>query len=256
MTVTLGAAPIVPADFRGVEVAVGGPLTLSAEPSAAMAASEPLAALGGADGGVLDATEGEEFTIPVTLNNPGPATVTYSLTPGTASAADYRDEGDGRLDVAAGQREASIRVSALEDGLSEPAETLTVTLTRVSWEDGLQVVPSGSDMKLRIAVSDPLTASLTGPETVREGDVATYRLALSGGVPSTAVVAEIQFDAAASSADRADFTGLPNEVVIAAGNTETFFTLQFVEEPDGPVEAGEVLSLRLAAVSGADTGWR
>ena len=134
----------------------------------------------------------------------------------------------------------NLRVSALGDDLSEPQETLTATLAGVSWEDGSETPLTGPGVELRIAASDPLTAALMGPETAREGEGATYRGALSGGTPTAAVTAAVEFDAAASSADRADFTGLPEEVMIAAGRTEASFTVQFVEEPDGAGGDGRV----------------
>ena len=203
--------------------------------------------------------EGGSVEIPVTVH-PAPEqaqlTVTYGVTTGTAAATDYNDETGGTVTIAAGESEGTIRVTVVEDDLSEPAETFRVMLTGVtSSDDGNEPARLGPEASLgadlTISASDPLTVSLTGPARVSEGQTATYTLTLDGGVSTADVTATLAVGMA-STADEDDYGTVPTMVTVRAGQSEESFQVAVVD--DGRGEGEQLLVLEIARVEGGGGG--
>ena len=204
--------------------------------------------------------EGGTFAVPVTVTPPperADLTVTYMLTPDSASADDYEDAGGGSITIAAGQAGGTIRLTAVDDNLSEGAESFGLTLTGVTSSaagaepGGLSPEPSDNAVEVTISASDPLTASLTGPERVREGQMATYTLSLDGGT-STADVEATLAVGAASTANERDYTPFAPTVIVRAGRSEA--TVSVAIAADDVREGDETLVLEIAGANGGGGG--
>ncbi len=205
--------------------------------------------LGAADA----AEEGTELLVAVGLS---PAPVRYETvrvryavgaTGDTASAADWRAE-DGELVFGAGETTASIRIEIEDDELSEPEETLTVTLLEVSSSDSRRAPQSVDERGVyAIAGNDALQVSLdvSVPEIIEGGDAAIFRVSLTGGVLETALVLGVSVHPN-SSADAADLAGLPSEVIVDAGEREAEFSVRALQEPGVQDEGEERLTLSVA----------
>ena len=204
--------------------------------------------------------EGGTFAVPVTVTPPperADLTVTYMLTPDSASADDYEDAGGGSITIAAGQAGGTIRLTAVDDNLSEGAESFGLTLTGVTSSAAgaepaeLSPEPSDNAVEVTISASDPLTASLTGPERVREGQMATYTLSLDGGT-STADVEATLAVGAASTANERDYTPFAPTVIVRAGRSEA--TVSVAIAADDVREGDETLVLEIAGANGGGGG--
>lgn len=199
--------------------------------------------------------EGGAVEIPVKVH-PAPEqadlTVTYGLTPDTAAAGDYNDETGGSITIAAGESEGMIRVTVADDNLSEAAETFRVMLTGVTSSDDenepAELGPEASrSADLTILANDPLTASLSGPERVVEGQTAAYTLSLDGGVGTEDVTATLAVGTG-STADEEDYMGVPPTVTVPAGESQARFQVAFVD--DGRGEGEQLLVLEIVRVEG------
>ena len=223
LTLAFGALP------EGVSVSAGDPASAEVMLLDNDAGEALIVMLGTPSARSLD--EGGAVEIPVTVH-PAPEqaqlTVTYGLTTGTAAAADYNDETGGTVTIAAGESEGTIRVTVVDDDLSEPAETFRVMLTGVtSSDDGNEPARLGPEASLgadlTISASDPLMVSLSGPARVSEGQTATYTLTLDGGVGTADVTATLAVGTA-STADEDDYGTVPSMVTVPAGQSQEEFS--------------------------------
>ena len=133
-----------------------------------------------------------EFTVTLSRQVAADITVAWSVIPGTAEAADVTASGGTvtfTANSAAGATQ-SIEIEVVDDNLSEPAETFTVTLGTVSGDLASRVLvgPNASSAAATISESDPITVSVSGPASVEEGDATTvYTVSLlPAGVTPTA----------------------------------------------------------------------
>ena len=105
-----------------------------------------------------------------------------------------------------------IHIEVVDDALSEPQETLTVSLRSVasSASARLGVLVSGETRTYAIAPSDAVAVSLavSTQRIVEGGDGATFRVSLSGGELTSALAVEVAVHPD-STADARDVVGLP-----------------------------------------------
>ena len=251
LTLAFGALP------EGVSVSAGDPAEAEVMLLDNDAGEALIVMLGTPSARSVD--EGGAVEIPVTVY-PAPEqaqlTVTYGLTTGTAAAADYNDETGGTVTIAAGESEGTIRVTVVDDDLSEPAETFRVMLTGVtSSDDGNEPARLGPEASLgadlTISASDPLMVSLSGPARVSEGQTATYTLTLDGGVGTADVTATLAVGTA-STADEDDYGTVPTMVTVPAGQSQESFQVAVVD--DGRGEGEQLLVLEIARVEGGGGG--
>ena len=177
--------------------------------------------------------EGDTMSISLSVNPPVrelDILVSYALEADSAGVDDYSDETGGQIRVAAGEARGEIRVMAVDDRLSERAESFVVRLTGVETVgDGDPAALLGSQenqlaVRATIEASDPLSISIEGPRELKEGSQATYQLNIEGG-ESTEDVSLTPLIALASEADLSDVSGLGERLTIPAGQDSASFTL-------------------------------
>ena len=192
--------------------------------------------------------EGEVASFTVTLSQPlpEPVTVSYATADGTATAgADYVAAGlAAAAEIAAGDIRATFIVATTEDTLAEADETFLVTLTAVNRPavlETLKVAPLPT-ATVTIVDDDKLTMSVTGPETVVEGSVATYTVTLAGGTSSAAVVVDYNTAESTATKDK-DYTEPSGKLTIALGSPSGRIAIQTTA--DKVVDPRETLVVKL-----------
>ena len=196
--------------------------------------------------------EGAQIETAVISSAAAPAggiTVSYVITAGTATTADFNDVSGGTVTISEGQTRAPPTIRVRDDLLTEGAETFTLTLTGVTNSAQLGTV---SSVTITIPANDPLTAALTGPVKVAEGDEAIYTVALSGGIPTADIttVYTVTAGSVGTPATAADFTNgvFPTGMVtIPEGSTSGIFTVATVA--DATVDS-ETLVVTLSDLTG------
>ena len=93
---------------------------------------EPGLALLIADARVLEGDSGMEFTVTMNMRNSEPVTVAYATGDGTATAGQDYTATAGTLTFAAGTTTQTFTVPVIGDGIYEPNETFTATLSNPS----------------------------------------------------------------------------------------------------------------------------
>ena len=185
-TATLTLTIIDDSEVEGDEtIIVGGSFEELTIGSALITVHDDEATYLSISGPASEATEGSNASFTVTLSKDVDAdvTVTWTATAGTAEASDYGTASGSvtfTADSGAGATQ-TITVATIEDDLSETAETFSVELGADSGNraDIVWVKTTASGATATIAASDPITVELSGPDTVDEGDAATYTISLS-----------------------------------------------------------------------------
>ena len=221
-TATLTLTIIDDSEVEGDEtIIVGGSFEELTIGSALITVHDDEATYLSISGPASEATEGSNASFTVTLSKDVDAAVTvaWTATAGTAEASDYGTASGSvtfAADSGAGATQ-TITVATIEDDLSETAETFSVELGADSGNraDIVWVKTTASGATATIAASDPITVVLSGPDTVDEGDTATYTVSLSpeGVIPT----ADLTVDYAT-----ADGTATAGEDYTAASGTLTF----------------------------------
>ena len=241
------ASPVVSVSHVASGADYGG---VSAERT--WAVLEPLPPLSVSLGAADPADEGSELLIPVVLSSAlGPGeTVRLRCAVGaagdTASAADWHFV-DREIVLGAGRDAGMIRIEILDDGLSEPEETLTVALPAVVSSDPRRdVLAPGGVRTYAIAASDVLNLSLaTSADRILEGgESATFRVSLSGGELESALSVGVSVHPS-STADAGDVVGLPDSLTLSPGQREAEFSVAALREPGVQDEGEESLTLAL-----------
>ena len=200
--------------------------------------------------------EGEAAQFTVTLSQPlsEAVTVSYATADGEATApADYAAAApDAVVEIAAGDTTATFMVATMEDTLAEADETFAVTLTAVNLPPALATLNTelGPAATVMIVDDDKLTVSVTGPESVVEGAVATYTVTLAGGTGSAAVVVDYNTDDSTATEDK-DYTAPSGKLTITAGAESGRIAIQTTA--DKVVEPRETLVVKLTGAETAGT---
>jgi hypothetical protein len=194
------------------------------------------------------AEAGGTATVTATLSAPSAYAVTVGLTfAGTASPADYTASAT-TLTIPAGATSASMTLTAQNDAVQEPDETIVVAL------GALTNATAGSPASATLTILDddaqPPTVSLgLSPSSVAEaGGVATVTASLSA--PSgVAVTVGLTF---AGTASAADYTASATTLTIPAGATSASMTL--TAQNDAVQEPDETIVVALGALTNATAG--
>ncbi len=228
------------ADYEGVSAQRG------------LTVARPLSALSVSLGVAETGEEGTDLLVPVLLSSRlgrgEQIRVRFAVGADgdTATAADYRVVADELVFVAGGSSE-TLRIEVLDDALSEPEETLTVSLLEVSSSNARRKVSlSEAERTYRIAASDALSISL-GVSTNRileGGDSAVFRISLSGGELESELPVGV-FVHPGSTADASDVAGMPAFVMLASGEREAEFAVSALQEAGIQNEGEERLTLTL-----------
>ena len=196
-------------------------------------------------------SEGNDASYTVTLSHAigHEVTVGWSVTSGSATAADYGTSSDS-VTFLAGSPASSTRpftISVEDDSLSEVAESFIVMLGTVTGDisDWVSVDLSASSTVATIAESDPITVTLSGNSSVDEGESVTYTVSLDGVTPT----ADLTVDYATIPAVSGDYEGVSETLTFtfsdAAAKTVTVQTTE-----DSIAEGEETFSFELSGVTG------
>ena len=188
----------------------------------------------------------DEVVLTLELTNPSSAaiTVVYSTTAGTASAgSDFvevdHDDPDGcgmdpepcSVTFEPGDEAKTISISTVDDSVSEPDETFTVTLESVSVDNaGLSASLSNSAKSATVTIKDDDTPTVSFASTavdVDENSSVVLTVQLS---PASSSEVTVDYATAADSAESDDFTAASGTLTFAAG--ETSKTVTVVAEDD------------------------
>ena len=150
----------------------------------------------------------------------GPAGVTGAEEDGITG--DYIKAGsNASLVIPTGQTMGTITVETVEDSEAEEDETFTVTLSF----DGRQ--PENVELGLAEGTAtitdDTLSASVTGPDTVAEGEAAEYVVTVAGGTGSESVTVTIAVAGSATSGE--DYAPPSETLTIPAGAESATFVI-------------------------------
>ena len=195
------------------------------------------------------------FTVSLTVDdNPAGARnrsgveVDYAVV-GDVNAQDYREAGTGTLTIEADESEAMITITTIADGVLDPVETLTLSLTSATSlnDQGLAVVddPPAGEATTTVVDEGTVTWSVTDA-SVEEGDVATFTISLNAPVQDDVTLTYRTVPGTATAGS--DYTGVSNGTVTVTGNnTEETFTVATVDDSTG--EATETFTVQLSLSS-------
>lgn len=208
------------------------------------------------------AEAGGVATLTATLSAPAPAggvtidlsytgTATLSATP--TDPADYTPSG-AQIVIAAGATTGTVTVTAIEDTITDPDETIVVDIASVTGG-----VESGTQ-QATITISEPVLPPLpvvtlnVSPTTITEsGGVATFTATLSGPAPAGGVTVDLTFGGTATRVaaptDPEDYTASGTQIVIAAGATTGTVTVTAIA--DSMTDPDETIVVEIANVTGA-----
>ena len=183
----------------------------------------------------------DEVVLTLELTNPSSAaiTVVYSTTAGTASAgSDFvevdHDDPDGcgmdpepcSVTFEPDDEDKTISISTVDDSVSEPDETFTVTLESVSVDNaGLSASLSSSAKSATVTIKDDETATVSFASTavdVDENSSVVLTVQLS---PASSSAVTVDYATAADSAEPDDFTAASGTLTFAAGETSKTVTV-------------------------------
>ena len=149
----------------------------------------------------------------------------YRITDDSTDSSDYTDTApDGVLTLLPGASAGSINIAIEDELLSEVDEQFTVTLLDNATSSlGTELVQLGtrSVRQLTIAASDPIRATLQGPEFVEEGELAEYTvtLALDGNTIETS--AELSYSTADGTATAGtDYNAVSDMLRFTSGGSQ------------------------------------
>ena len=188
--------------------------------------------------------EGADAAFIVTLSKAVAAdvTVAWSATSTDAATSDYGPASGSvtfPANSAAGAT-TTITVAVAEDDLSEGAEVFTASLDSITSTLSSQVFvdSDAGSAQATIAASDPITVFISdAPSEVDEGDVATYTVSISGGVPTADLtVAYATSDGSADSST--DYTAASSTLTFTGADTGDK-TVEVQTTPDIISERGE-----------------
>jgi hypothetical protein len=211
-------------------------------PGVRVAASAPLAAEGGANGGLVVSRTGDtssNLVVSYTLSGSAQFGSDYSFSAGSATA----------VTIPAGESSVIIHVTAADDALSEPVESLTMTLLATAEYD----LGASASATVTMADNDPAVVRITVLD-----DRAYERLPLDGltflvertGQTNTDLF--IQYTLGGTASSVADYTGengggLPARIWLPAGQRSQSVLVQPLD--DASLEGDETMTITLLSGS-------
>ena len=206
---------------------------------------DPIVASVAADAATADEGGSAEFTVTLTgATSTASVVVTYSVTGTATSGTDYTAPATLMLTLAAGAKTGTISIPTVDDGVLDPGETLTVTLSSATTMAGTVTVDSTA---VTTAIVDPgmVTVSVAAvAATVTEGTTAEFTVTLSGAVASDVALRWSIADGTAIAGE--DYIAVSGgTVTLGAGTTST--TIEVAVTDDTLAESDETFTVILAA---------
>ena len=207
---------------------------------------------------VTDHTLQASVSAPATVNEGQAVTFTVSLTPagqnrsgiavdydlgGTAVAPDdYAAPSSGTLTIPQGQDTGAITITTEADGVLDPGETLSVTLSNPRTSDG-GLAALGSPNTASVTIVDQQTVTWSVADIAFDEDEdAVFTVTLDGMVQDGVTLTYATADGTATAGS--DYTAVSNgRVTVAGGSTSATFTVQVTDASNG--EASETFTVRL-----------
>ena len=197
-------------------------------------------------------TEGETGTITLSLEQALRAPVKVGYMPGegtslTVTEEDYSiislppgvtPDAQGALTLPVNFQSGDITVLAVDDSLAEGTEQLILLL--------MTVPPSGQGatlgtIQIIIEDNDELSASVSVPETVTEGEVARFTVSLGGGESTAPVV--VSYSVGGTAKAPGDYTDPSGSLTVPSG--ESSGTISIRTNTDNVIEPDETLVVTL-----------
>ncbi|ODA29446.1 retention module-containing protein, partial [Veronia pacifica] len=196
--------------------------------------------------------ESQSGTYTLKFNAETQSEVTVNLTySGTAEdGTDYTKV--EQVTVPAGVTEYDFTIQTIDDGLSEPNESFTVTIDSIDGTggfEGLQISDTEDSINTQIVDDndDTVLVSIEGPTEVIEGaETTTYTVKLSEVAQSETTI-KLNYEGNADFG--VDFNG-PTEVKVDAGSDTVTFTIQTLTDVYG--EGTESINVILGDITGGD----
>ena len=188
--------------------------------------------------------EGQQATFTVELTGTVAEDVPLRYATGavgdTATAGEDYSAADADVVISAGAMSATITVATLpSDRVDEDDRILSVRLLEEGLPEGMEI---GSETA-RVTITDyALSASVTGPASVTEGESATFTVELTGGDNRSDALVRYTWTAGTAQAP-GDFDAPSGTLTIPEGQTSG--TITIVTKDDGVLDSGETLILTL-----------
>jgi hypothetical protein len=189
------------------------------------------------------AEAGGVATVTATLSaaHTDPVTVNLGIS-GTATATDDYTVSGTQIAIAAGATSGSVSVTAVQDAVDEPNETVIVEITNITNGQG------GGSVTVTITDDDEppipdVTLAVDNAEIAEAGGVATFAATLS---EVTTVDVTINL-AISGTAAASDFTASATQVVIGAGSTSGSITVTAVDDTEN--ESDETVIVDIDSVT-------
>ena len=191
--------------------------------------------------------EGQSVTFTVSLTPAGQnrsgVTVDYELGGTAVVPGDYAAPASGTLTIPQGQTSGTIVIQTVSDGVLDPGETLSVTLTDVDVVGaGLASVDSGQATATVTLVDQQTVTWSVADIEVDENRDAVFTVTLDGPVQDGVTLTYATADGTATAGS--DYTAVFNgQVTVAGGSTSATFTVQVTDDTNG--EASETFTVRV-----------
>ena len=190
--------------------------------------------------------EGEPAVFTLTLSGRVGADVQvrYATADGTATAGNDYQSTSATATIPAGQTTVTFTVPTVEDDISEPIESFTVTLTGVGLPGGVTI--DTRQVTAEILDDDTIIVTLTGPATVPEGEKATFTVNLTGGGEPVEVEYSVTGGDGATADDYTAPSGVQTLIIPAGARTAS---IEVQTTPDDVLDRGETLVVTLLAAT-------
>ncbi|HEX6288526.1 MAG TPA: Calx-beta domain-containing protein, partial [Herpetosiphonaceae bacterium] len=173
-------------------------------------------------------------------------TVEYATSDGTATAGSDYTTSTGTVTFAPGETSKTISVPLLEDGLLEPNETFTVSLSSPS-NAGLGTPATAT---VTISSNDAITFSASAYSVGENAAAATLTVRLNAASAQSVTVEYATGDGTATAGS--DYTTSSGTVTFAPGETSKTISIPLLE--DGLLEANETFTVSLSNPANAGLG--
>lgn len=201
-------------------------------------ADAPAAAEGGANGVFTISIAGGK--IPVS-----DITVTYAIS-GTATADTDFAALSGTAVIPAGSSSVTVPVNVVDDDLTEPSETVIMTLTGASSSGIAFNIGAANSATVNIADDDntdlTLEVTATVPAAAEPATNGEFMISLAGG-KRTAEPVTVQYTVSGTATPGDDYTALTGTVIIPAGQNSITVPVQVID--DYAVENPETVVIRI-----------
>ena len=211
--------------------------------------------------GPVSVAEGDNAVYTVTLEGgTGSEDIVFDYTvTGTVSETDYMDQAtvDGKLTLPESGgttlSTGTITLQIEDDGIDEIAETLIVTLTKVTTDAGMVAIGSPNSVTTTILPDGTTTVSFEGTSvSVAESENLVFTVQLLDGTTSTSIseAVTVRYDTIPGTASRTDYGPVSGTFTIDAG--EEFATLTLMPDDDNQAEDTETFTVRLTLMNPPD----